>query len=143
VFKQVFHFPTKPGDTTRFDCDSPQPPCEVTITGTATDTAGAHPGVQQVRVTVRNIEHSEYYCGLDPSNLDGGGCWSPTTVINSAVLASPGATSTTWTLSFQAYDHPHKYRIVAWAVDKDGEQDPIRASVDRICLRVPGDNTCA
>jgi hypothetical protein len=32
---------------------------------------------------------------------------------------------------------------VAWAVDKDGEQDPIRASVDRICLRVPGDNTCA
>jgi outer membrane protein assembly factor BamB len=141
VYRQVFHFPLNA--VGHFDCDSPQPPCAITITGTATDSGGAHPGVQQVRVTVRNIEHSEYYCGPNPSNLEGGGCWSPTTVINSATLASPGATSTTWSLTFQAYDHPHKYRIVAWAVDKDGEQDPIRASVGRICLRVPGDNTCA
>jgi outer membrane protein assembly factor BamB len=141
VFRQVFHFPLN--SVGHFDCDSPQPPCLITISGTATDSAGAHPGVASVRVTVRNIEHSEYYCGPDPSNAFGGGCWSPTTVVNNATLASPGATSTTWTLSFQAYDHPHKYRIVAWAVDKDGEQDPIRASVDRICLRVPGDNTCA
>jgi len=143
VFKQVFHFPLKPGDNTKFDCDSPQPPCAITITGTATDSGGAHPGIKQVNVTVRNIEHSEYYCGPDPSNLEGGGCWSPTTVVEKATLGSPGATSTSWTLTFQAYDHPHKYRIVAWAVDNDNEQDPVRASVDRICLRDPGDNTCA
>ena len=88
VFRQVFHFPVN-SITGRFDCDSPQPPCLITITGTATDTGGAHPGVQQVRVTVRNIEHSEYYCGPDPSNSEGGGCWSPTTVVNNATLASP------------------------------------------------------
>ena len=44
VFRQVFHFPQN-STTGHFDCDSPQPPCLITITGTATDSAGAHPGV--------------------------------------------------------------------------------------------------
>jgi hypothetical protein len=46
-------------------------------------------------------------------------------------------------MTFQIYDHPHKYRIVAWATDKDGENDPTRFVIGRICLRNPGDNTCA
>jgi outer membrane protein assembly factor BamB len=142
VFREVFHEPIN-AQTGRFDCDPPGPPCEITITGTATDSGGAHPGIDHVNVTIRNIEHSEYYCGPDPSNVDGQGCWSPTTTIMHPTLANPGATSTTWTMQFEVYDHPHKYRIVAWAVDKDNESDPTRFTIGRICLRNPGDNTCA
>jgi hypothetical protein len=142
VFREVFHEPIN-SSTGKFDCDPPGPPCEITITGTATDSGGAHPGIDHVNVTIRNIEHSEYYCGPDPSNVDGQGCWSPTTTIMHPTLANPGATSTTWTMQFEVYDHPHKYRIVAWAVDKDNESDPTRFTIGRICLRNPGDNTCA
>jgi outer membrane protein assembly factor BamB len=143
VFRQVFQFPLKPGDDTRFNCDSPQPPCLITIMGTASDSGGANPGIASVHVTVKNIQHSEYYCGPDATNNFGGGCWQPTSFVNNATLANPGAVNTNWTLSFQAYDHPHSYRIVAWAVDKDGESDPVRFSIGRICLNDPGVNTCA
>jgi hypothetical protein len=142
VFREVFHPPFN-SSTGKFDCDPPGPPCEITITGTATDSGGAHPGIDHVNVTIRNIEHSEYYCGPDPSNVDGQGCWSPTTTIMHPTLANPGSTSTTWTMQFEIYDHPHKYRIVAWAVDRDNESDPTRFTIGRICVRNPGDNTCA
>jgi outer membrane protein assembly factor BamB len=140
VFRQVFHEPLDPA-TGKFDCDTT--PCNITISGTATDSGGANPGIAAVHVTIRNIEHSEYYCGVDPSNHEGGGCWQSTIFVNDANLASPGSVSTNWSMTFQIYDHPHKYRIVAWATDKDGENDPTRSVIGRICLRNPGDNTCA
>jgi len=61
-------------------------------------------------------------------------------VIN-AKLASPGATSTTWSLTFPTYDHPHKYRLTAWAVDDDGEVDSTKAVVKFICVKDLGDQS--
>ncbi len=130
-------------DTGKFDVDYPQPPYLITVNGTATDSDGTMPGIDHVIVSVRNIEHGEYYCGSDPTNHEGGGCWSPTFSTVLAKLGSHGATSTSWSMSFEIYDHPHKYRIVAWAVDRDGQADPTRAVVGRVCVRVPGDDTCA
>jgi outer membrane protein assembly factor BamB len=140
--RQVFQFPLNPSDSQRFNCDSPQPPCTITITGTATDPGGAHPGIAKVQVIVKNIQHVEYYCGPDASNLQGGGCWQATTFKNLATLTSPGAVSTNWSLTFQIYDHPHQYRITAWATDLDGESDPVRAVINKICVNDPGNNTC-
>jgi outer membrane protein assembly factor BamB len=141
TLRQVFHFPLQSGDPQKFDCDSPSPPCTITITGTATDSGGAHPGIAKVQVIVKNIQHSEYYCGPDPSQ-PAGGCWQATSFTNLATLTSPGANSTNWSLTFQVYDHPHQYRITAFATDLDGETDPIRAVVNKICVNDPGDNTC-
>jgi outer membrane protein assembly factor BamB len=139
VFRQVFHPPVDndPDHFGLFDV-----PFYITATGTATDSGGAHPGIQKVLVTVRNIEHAEYNCGPATGALPEG-CWQPTLITEQATLTNPGATSTNWTFQFPIYDHPHKYRIVAWAVDNDGEVDTTRASVDRICLRNPSDDTCA
>ena len=132
VRKEVFPFPTS--GRTSFP---------ITVEGTATDLAGAHPGVAHVKVVVKNIEHDEYYCG-------GLGCaggssefsaFTPrhTTVL--ATLSDPGATSTSWTLTFPVYDHPHTYSITAYAVDRDGEADTTRARVSPICVRDDG-GTC-
>jgi len=54
------------------------------------------------------------------------------------VLASPDATSTGWSLTFPVYDHPHDYRITAWAIDRDGQADQTRAKVARFCVLDPG-----
>ena len=130
--KQVFNFPTS------------QQSINITVTGTATDTTGARPGVKNVMVVIKNIEHSEYYCGS-------GGCpgatgespfWMPTYAAVPATLSSPGATSTSWSLTFSTFDHPHKYSISAWAVDLDGEKDPTKARVSPICVRDPGITSC-
>jgi outer membrane protein assembly factor BamB len=144
VFRQVFNYPLIPNQNTRFQCDQPTyPPCEITINGTATDSGGAHPGIATVYVIIKNIQHSEYYCGPDPSNNQGGGCWQPTTYKIKATLANPGAVSTNWTAQFEIFDHKHSYRITAWAVDKDNESDPTRFVIGRICANAVGDATCA
>ena len=111
----------------------------ITIAGTATDTLGAHPGVKKLLLTVLNIEHAEYYCG--PAGCPGlpGVFWRAKFISFSATLASPNATSTNWTTTFPTYDHPHKYRIAAWAIDLDGQADTSKAQVQRICVRDPGD----
>ena len=57
-------------------------------------------------------------------------------------LSAPGAQSTSFSITFPSYDHPHDYRVTAWAIDNDGNPDPFKASVNKICVRLPGDNTC-
>ena len=129
TFKQVFFFPNGRNSF------------PITIAGTATDTAGTKPGVKKVQLTVLNIEHSEYYCG--PAGCPGlpGVFWRAQYIAFTAPLASPNATSTTWQTTFPTYDHPHKYRITAWATDLDGHPDTSKATVQRICVRDPGDLT--
>jgi hypothetical protein len=75
----------------------------------------------------------------------GGGivAWSSVFKPLPATLTNPGGTSTDWTFTFPTYDHPHKYRIAAWAVDADGEFDSTRAVVDRICVLDPGGVNCS
>jgi outer membrane protein assembly factor BamB len=117
-------------------------PYYVTVSGNATDTQGAHPGVMQVRVSVRNIEHGEYWCGEGGCPGEPGVFWQPAFTSVLATLDSPGATSTGWSTRFLIYDHEHTYRIVAWATDNDGTDDPTRAQVNKVCVNWPTDNRC-
>jgi outer membrane protein assembly factor BamB len=114
----------------------------ITVTGTATDQSGVQPGVRRVNLVVVNLEHNEYFCG--PPGCGGGESnrWSPVYTVVPATLASPDATSTTWSLTISTYDHPHDYRITAWAVDRDGQADQTRAKVARFCVRDLGTTTC-
>ncbi|MDT5323987.1 MAG: hypothetical protein QOF25_1139 [Mycobacterium sp.] len=136
VFRQIFHPPFNTA-TGLYNV-----PYYIQVSGTAVDSGGANPGIAKVYVSVRNIEHAEYNCGPATSTAKEG-CWQPTFTSILATLASPGATSTNWTFQFPIYDHHHKYRIVAWSVDKDNEVDPTRFVIGRICVRDPTDNTCA
>jgi outer membrane protein assembly factor BamB len=141
---------TKPPDTTigsprvdqLFTFPNGRQSFNITITGTATDTMGTKPGVATVYVVVENLEHGEYFCG--PPGCGGGetGRWKPVWFKVAATLANPGAKSTTWTLTFSTYDHPHTYSITAWAVDRNGNPDPFRATVSTICVKDPGATTC-
>jgi outer membrane protein assembly factor BamB len=133
VFKQIFHFPG--GVRQSFP---------ITVTGTATDPGGSQRGITAVKVVIKNIEHGEFYCGSNGCSSGGGEstAWRPVFTILDASLGNPGGNSTTWSITFPTYDHPHKYRITAWAFDADGEQDQTRAVVSRICVRDPGDNAC-
>jgi hypothetical protein len=132
VYKQIFYFPN--GVRASF---------VIPFSGTATDlSTGAKPGIRKVNVSVRNIEHGDYYCGPAGCPNSPGQYWQPTFISFLATLSNPGALSTNWSASFPTYDHPHSYRIMAWAVDLNYEVDQTRASVDRICVRDPGDTTC-
>jgi hypothetical protein len=122
--KSVFHFPNNVRQV-----------FTIPITGTAVDSGGSLPGIAQVRVSVKNIEHSEYYCGSGGCPGDPTHVWTTKFISIPAILASPGAVSTTWTSSFQTYDHPHNYAITAWAIDRNGERDPTNANVHPICVR--------
>lgn len=134
--KDLFHLPT------------PMAEFPITVRGTATDTAGANPGVQKVIVVVKNNEHTEYYCGFVGCAFVPGApggeseSWAPTYKTVEATLANPGATSTTWSVTFPAYDHPHTYRVSAWAIDKDGEVDVTKAEVNPVCVRAAGAPSC-
>jgi hypothetical protein len=83
----------------------------------------------------RNAVAGEYYCGPGGCPGDPTHVWTTKFVSILATLASPGAVSTTWTSSFQTYDHPHNYAITAWAIDRNGERDPTNANVHPICVR--------
>ncbi len=136
-FRQLYHPPCCDSSTGLFLM-----PYYVRIAGTAGDTAGAHPGVQSIRLTVRNIQHGEYWCGQAGCPGQPGVYWRPQYTSVLADLSAPGATSTDWSTKFLIYDHEHTYRIVTWAIDNDGIADPTRASVSRICVNWPTDNRC-
>lgn len=134
--KTIYHFGLNPDGSIDYT------PFPITITGTATDLGGANPGIARIKVSVKNIQHQEYYCG--PSGCPGlpGVYWQSTYITFNATLASPGSTSTAWSASFPVYDHPHSYAISADAIDADGEKDTTKASVSPICVNNPGDNLC-
>jgi outer membrane protein assembly factor BamB len=123
----------------------PNPPAEFSINthGTATDDEGAHPGVKEVDVTIFNIQHNEYWCGPSGCPGDPGDDYSPAYHVVKATLSAPNATSTDWSLDFTVMDHPHDYRVNAWAIDLDGNNDESKAVVSRICVRQAGSRTCA
>ncbi|GAA1889511.1 PQQ-binding-like beta-propeller repeat protein [Lapillicoccus jejuensis] len=133
---------TSPTRKTVFSLPTPLAPTTVTLRGTATDTAGAHPGVDKVYLVIKNKEHNEYYCG----SLGCGGApddaFGPQRAVIAVTPDRPGATSTTWSYTFTTMDHPHNYGVQAYARDLDGESDPSKASVSPICVRLPG-QTCA
>jgi outer membrane protein assembly factor BamB len=134
---QRFPFPRNPDGTVRHQ------PFKIAIRGSAVDSGGAHPGIQRVLVQVMNREHGEYWCGPGGCpGLPSGTFWRPQPATIVAGLATPGASSTTWTSSFMTYDHPHTYMITAWAVDRDGERDIASATVPMICVREPADRSC-
>jgi hypothetical protein len=136
TFRQIFHPPCCDGSGHYFM------PYYIQISGTATDTAGTNPGVKYVRVSVRNIQHGEYWCGPDGCPGAPGTFWRPAATSVLATLSSPGGTSTDWNTQFLIYDHEHSYRIVAWAIDNDKVADPTRASVNKICVNDPTNNRC-
>jgi hypothetical protein len=131
VRKQVFNFPPIGGVS-----------FPITVTGTVTDSGGASPGIARVNTVIKNIEHSEYYCGSGGCPGNPGVFWRPTYTVVPARLASPGAITTDWSLTFPTYDHKHKYSITAWAVDRDNEADPTKAKVSPICVRDAGVHSC-
>lgn len=128
--KQVFNLP------------SPPAPVAIAASGTATDSGGANPGIARVTVIIKNIEHGEYYCGSGGCPGTPGVFWRTQHTTLQATLAQPNATSTTWSLTFSAMDHAHKYSISAWATDRDGEVDPTKVRVSPICVRDPGVRSC-
>jgi outer membrane protein assembly factor BamB len=137
---QIYYFP-----------DPSDPSFPITITGTSSDTLGNHPGIAKVFVVVKNIEHGDYYCGsatcaatgTQPSNSEFQ-AYSPVFTKLAVPLANPGATSVQWSYSFLTYDDPapYAYRIVAWAVDNDGNVQPVKTVVNRICVNNVGNNRC-
>ncbi len=131
---QIFFFPTS-GDVS----------FNITVTGTTTDpTSAPTPGIKEVRVVVKNIQHNEYFCGFAGCNGSGGEstAWTPVYTVVKATLQSPGAVSTAWSLTWPTYNHPHTYAITAWAVANDGEMDLTRPHVRPVCVNNPGDNSC-
>ncbi|MBO4206815.1 Ig-like domain-containing protein [Micromonospora echinofusca] len=96
------------------------------LAGTATDDKG----VQSVRVALRDLDTGRY---VQPN-----GTMAASFATVNATLASPGATSTTFTLSI---DLPTKgeYSVEAWAVDTAGQQDGSTSGATAKYLVYPGD----
>jgi outer membrane protein assembly factor BamB len=133
---------TSPRRKQVFNLPSPPATFPVTAQGTATDSGGANPGIAQVTVVIRNIEHGEYYCGPNGCPGTPGVPWRTQYTTLQATLAQPNANSTAWSLTFSVMDHAHKYSISAWATDRDGEVDPTKVRVSPICVRDPGVRSC-
>jgi hypothetical protein len=131
VQKQVFSLPAVAA------------PVPITVKGTATDTAGAHPGVDQVKLVVLNLQHTEYWCGSPGCAAPGTSAeWTTVFTAVNVPITGRGTPNASFTITWPSYDHPHDYRVTAWAIDNDGNPDPFKASVNKICVRLPGDNTC-
>ncbi len=96
------------------------------LAGTATDDKG----VQGVRVALRDLDTGRY---VQPN-----GTMAASFATVNATLASPGATSTAFTLSV---DLPTKgeYSVEAWAVDTAGQQDSSTSGATAKYLVYPGD----
>jgi hypothetical protein len=96
------------------------------LAGTATDDIG----VANVRVALRDADTNRY---VQPN-----GTMAAAFATLNATLASPGATSTTWSLST---DLPTKgdFRVEAFAVDTSGQQDGSTSGATATYLIFPGD----
>lgn len=96
------------------------------LAGTATDDKG----VQGVRVALRDLDTGRY---VQPN-----GTMAASFATVNATLASPGATSTTFTLPI---DLPTKgeYSVEAWAVDTAGQLDGSTSGATARYLVYPGD----
>jgi hypothetical protein len=96
------------------------------LAGTATDDKG----VQGVRVALRDLDTGRY---VQPN-----GTMAASFATVNATLASPGATSTTFTLPINL---PTKgeYSVEAWAVDTAGQQDGSTSGATARYLVYPGD----
>lgn len=96
------------------------------LTGTATDDVG----VSAVRVTIRDRDTSRY---VQPD-----GTMAAAFAMLDATLASPGATSTTWSLSV---DLPTQgeYDVTAFAYDTSDQQDPSTTGATARYPAYPGD----
>jgi hypothetical protein len=96
------------------------------LSGTATDDQG----VSAVRVALRDQDTNRY---VQPN-----GTMAAAFATLNATVASPGATSTTWTLSA---DLPTKgeFRVEAFAIDTSGQQDGSTSGATATYLVYPGD----
>ena len=139
TFRQIFHPPMT--GICNPECIYTLP-YYIAISGTATDVQGIHPGVTSVKVTVRNIQHGDYFCGAAGCPGEPDSFWQPAPISFLATLGTPGAASTTWNTQFLIYDHQHQYRITATAVDADKNVDPVPASVNKICVNDTGYEVC-
>ncbi len=108
----------------------------VTVTGTATDLGGANPGIKMVYVRIKNRDHNEFWCGpltcADPSG------WQPQVITVPVVPDSPNATTTTWSMTFTSYNHPHAYSVTAYSKDLDNNLDTTNATVSKFCIADAG-----
>lgn len=96
------------------------------LTGTATDDFG----VQSVRVSLRDRDTDRY---MQPN-----GTVSAAYADLAATLASPGATSTNWTLSV-TLPTEGSWDVTAFAFDGAGQQDPSTTSATARYVLYPGD----
>ena len=113
----------------------------VTVRGTATDPGGTTRGIKEVHVTIQNLEHGEYFCGPPGCNSFGTSRWITEDLRPKATLASPGANTTTWSISVPMYDHPHSYMVTAWAIDENGLVEQSRPT-RTFCVRDAGVTSC-
>lgn len=96
------------------------------LTGSATDDLG----VARVGVSIRDADTSRY---LQPD-----GTMSASFATIDATLASPGATSTTWTLD-RALPTQGDWNVTAYAFDTAGQQDPSTTGATSRYPIYPGD----
>jgi outer membrane protein assembly factor BamB len=100
---------TSPADSSTL----PNPNGSLTVTGTATDGTG-----------LANVVVAVQEGGVDGSWWDAAtGTWSPGPVSNLATLASPGATSSTWSFSYPVPMAGGTYEVTANAVSTTGQPD--------------------
>jgi PQQ-like domain/Bacterial Ig domain len=88
----------------------PNPGGNQTISGSASDDTG----VDRVLVSIKDRNTSKWWDGTTRT-------WTKYFAENRATLASPGTTSTGWSLSFPAPASGASYLVYADAVDRDGQ----------------------
>lgn len=96
------------------------------LAGTATDDKG----VQGVRVALRDSDTGRY---VQPD-----GTMAAAFATVNATLATPGETSTTWSLPIDL-PGPGSFGVEAWALDTAGQQDPSTTGATARYLVYPGD----
>jgi PKD repeat protein len=114
------------GTITPTGTQPPLPTLHLDLAGAATDDKG----VAAVRVSLRDNDTGRY--------VQPGGTLSAAFATLDAVLASPGATSTGWSLSL---DLPAQgdYSVTAFAVDTAGQTDPSTSGATSRYRAYPGD----
>ncbi len=95
----------------------------VAVSGTATDDRG----VAAVRWSIQHVQSGKYW---------GGTSWVTDRILLPTTAATPGATSTTWSTSWNP-PGAGTYRFEAQAVDNGGNTDPTSAATT-VTLTIPG-----